>query len=253
MTRARGVLAGVLLVVLVGAAATLLLVHHEPAHEPAQRRAAASGECRTPVLTTSADRTWRSQGYAVDQDLWNNHSGTQVLRTCSYRSWTVTATQPDTAEDPDVNSYPDVWRAFPASRLDSFSEITSRFATHGPGAGVYDFTYDVWIDGIADDHAIEVMVWTGNHGNQPHVPRRGTLTSEGVPYDVYRAGRFIAFLAPPRDRGRVDLLALFRYAESRGWLAGSSTIRRIEFGVEICKTGGRPLEFAVTDYDLTTG
>lgn len=241
--RARAVLGG-----LVAAAVVAVLLLRLP-HDG--RGTLSVDVCPHPRLTTSADRTWYDGGFVVDQDMWNNHSGSQVLRACSYRSWTVTATQPDTAESPDVNTYPHVWRAFSSPTVDSFREIDSRFATRGPATGVYDFTYDVWIGGIATDTSTELMVWTHNHGNTLHVPMRGTFSSGGVTYDLYHAGRFIAFVGSDRDRGSVDLLALFRYAVSRGWLSGSSTVSRIEFGVEVCKTGARPLEFAVTDYALT--
>lgn len=243
MTRRRVAVAALVVVVVVVAS---VLVPRLVGRHPS-----ASAGCTRPVLTTSVARTWRDGPFVVDQDLWNNHGGTQTLRVCSYRSWSVTATQPDTEESPDVNSYPDVWRAYRRT-VDSFSRIDSSFVTRGPRSGAYDFTYDVWIDGVADEHSTEVMVWTRNHGNRVNVPRRGTFTADGIEYDVYRAGRFIAFIGPPRDRGRLDLLAFFRYAVTRGWLTGSSVIRRIEFGVEVSKTGDRPLDFAVDDYSLTT-
>jgi hypothetical protein len=244
LTRTRGLLVAV---VVAGALAALAI----PRLHRSDAAASPGGLCSSPVLTTSSDGALHDGGFVVDQDMWNNHSGSQVLRACSYRSWTVTATQPDTAESPDVNTYPHVWRAFSSPTVDSFREIDSRFATRGPATGVYDFTYDVWIGGIATDTSTELMVWTHNHGNTLHVPMRGTFSSGGVTYDLYHAGRFIAFVGSDRDRGSVDLLALFRYAVSRGWLSGSSTVSRIEFGVEVCKTGARPLEFAVTDYALT--
>jgi hypothetical protein len=38
----------------------------------------------------------------------------------------------------------------------------------------------------------------------------------------------------------------------RGWLRPDSTVGQIDYGVEIRSTGGRPLDFAVTDFALTT-
>lgn len=210
--------------------------------------AAGAGSCEHPVLTTSADRTWDDAGFVVDQDMWNNHGGRQTLQACSFRSWVVTATQPDTV---DVNTYPNVHRDFAEPSLSSFSAVTSRFASHGPGAGTYEFAYDVWLNGVAGPGSSEVMIWTDNHGNQPNGGQQGVFTSHGIRYTAYRSGRYMAFLAPNRDHGRVDLLAFFRYAVSRGWLPASSTIGQIDFGVEICSTGDRPLDFAVTDFSLT--
>jgi hypothetical protein len=204
--------------------------------------------CADPVVLTSDLGTWNDHGYVVAQDMWNNHEGTQTLRACSYRSWSVTATQPDTSE---VKTYPNVHRDFDGPNLTSFSEINSRFASEAPSQGVYDFAYDVWLDRVATHGATEVMIWTDHQGTMPHVPRQGRFSSGGVRYTVYRSGRFIAFLGPNRDAGQVDLLAFFRYGVERGWIRPAATVMQIDYGVEICSTEGRPRLFAVTDFALT--
>jgi hypothetical protein len=204
--------------------------------------------CTHPVVLRSDFDTWKDQGFVVAQDMWNNHAGTQSLRACSYGSWSVTATQPDTAE---VKTYPNVHRDFDGPSLTSFSEITSRFASQAPARGIYDFAYDVWLDRVATHGATEVMIWTDHQGTMPHVPRQGTFTSGGVRYAVYRSGRFVAFLGPNRDAGQVDLLAFFRYGVARGWVRPTARVMQIDYGVEICSTDGRPRHFAVTDFGLT--
>jgi hypothetical protein len=244
--RRRRAIVGLLVV---GASAVVVLIVSRLAGDSgAEPSDAAVGSCPDPVLTTSRDRTWNDGGLVVDQDMWNNHGGTQTLRACSYRSWTVTATQPDT---PDVNTYPNVHRDFDEPSLESFTEISSRFASVGPARGSYDFAYDVWLDGVATDTSTEIMVWTYTRGPEPGVRQQGTFTSDGVQYTVYRGGRYVAFLGPNRTAGRVDLLAFFRYAVGRGWLRPDATVGQIDYGVEIRSTDGRPLDFAVTDFALT--
>ena len=246
MTRRR-VVAGALVVGAVVVA--LLLVPRLVRDTDAESRSASPGQqCTDPVLTTSRNRTWNDGGFVVDQDMWNNHGGTQTLRACSFHSWSVTATQPDT---PDVNAYPNVHRDFDAPSLTSFTEISSRFASVGPGEGTYNFAYDVWLNGVATEDSTEIMVWTDTHGPEPEVQQQGEFTSRGLRYVVYRGGHYIAFLGPNRTAGRVDLLAFFRYAVTRGWLRPDSTVGQIDYGVEIRSTGGRPLDFAVTDFALT--
>jgi hypothetical protein len=235
--------------VLVAGAVVAVLLVARLTHDTPADPAGNPWRCTDPVLTTSRNRTWDDGGFVVDQDMWNNHGGTQILRACSYHSWSVTATQPDT---PDVNAYPNVHRDLDAPSLSSFSEITSRFASVGPGTGTYNFAYDVWLNGVATDGSTEIMIWTDTHGAEPHVAQHGELTSRGVRYTVYRGGRYIAFLGPNRAAGRVDLLSFFRYAVRRGWLRPDSTVGQIDYGVEIRSTGGRPLDFAVTDFALTT-
>jgi hypothetical protein len=213
---------------------------------------AVSGACTAPSFTTSAKQTvWHNGGYRVEPDMWNSTVGTQTLRACSYRSWYVTASQPDT---PSVKVYPDVNLELHGARLDTFSQITSRYGSHGPGTGVYEYAYDIWLNGIADEHSTEIMIWTDTHGNVLHVPQRGTFTSRARTYSAYRAGRFIAYVDTANSSsGELDLRSFFYHAISRGWLPTSARIRRIEFGVEICSTGGVPMDFGVTDFSVETG
>jgi hypothetical protein len=103
---------------------------------------------------------------------------------------------------------------------------------------------------VATPGSTEIMVWTDHHGNTPSGPQRGTFTSGGLTYRVYRGGRFIAFLGPNRSAGEVDLLGFFRYAVARGWLGSSATVGQIDFGVEICSTEGAALAYTVTDFSL---
>jgi hypothetical protein len=246
MTASRGVVGALV----VGAAVVVLsLVPRLVRDTDADPLSGTAGLCTDPVFTTSQDRTWKDGGFVVDQDMWNNQGGTQTLRACAYHSWTVTAVQPDT---PDVNAYPNVHRDFDSPSLTSFSRISSTFGSMAPTSGRYDFAYDVWLNGVASPGSTEIMVWTDNQGNEPGVPQQGTFTSRGLRYTVYRGGSYIAFLGPDRKAGEIDLMAFFRYAVMRGWIPADSTIGQIDFGVEICSTGGRPLEFGVTDFSLTT-
>jgi hypothetical protein len=245
MRRRRGIVGALVLGAVVVA---LLLAPRLGGSDPGSGAGSAADSCTDPVLTTSKNRTWEDGGFVVDQDMWNNQGGTQTLHACAYHSWWVTATQPDTS---DVNTYPNVHRDFDEPSLTSFTEITSRFGSIAPTSGTYDFAYDVWLDGVATKGSTEIMVWTDNRGNHPNVPQQGTFLSHGVRFTVYRSGHYIAFLGPNRNSGQVDLLEFFRYAVTRGWLRPDSTVGQIDFGVEICSTDGRPLDFAVTDFALT--
>jgi hypothetical protein len=245
MSRRRGIVGALVASAVVIA---LLVAERMVAGGDADPHSALADPCTHPVVLTSELGTWNDSGFVVAQDMWNNQAGTQTLHACSYRSWSVTATQPDS---PGVKTYPDVHRDFDGPRLTSFSEITSRFASHAPAQGVYDFAYDVWLDRVATRGATEVMIWTDHQGTRPHVPRQGTFSSGGVRYTVYRGGRFIAFLGPSRSAGHVDLLAFFRYGVQRGWVRPAATVMQIDYGVEISSTDGRPRHFAVTDFALT--
>ena len=35
----------------------------------------------------------------------------------------------------------------------------------GPGTGIYDIAYDIWLNGVPGNR--EIMIWTENHGQIP--------------------------------------------------------------------------------------
>jgi hypothetical protein len=239
-SRRTALVAATVVVVLAGVLAGRFLGRPEDA-------AVGLGPCTDPVFTTSADVGWTSNGFSVDQNMWNNAAGTQTLHVCSHRSWYVTATQPDT---PSVKVYPNVHRDFDEPRIDSLSQLRSGYGSAGPGRGVYEYAYDIWLNGVVTPGSTEIMIWTDNHGNTLHVPWRGTFSSRGRSYAVWRAGHFIAFVGPDTSSGDVDLLAFFRYVVARGWMAAESTLSQVDFGVEICSTDNSRAEFGVTDFSL---
>jgi hypothetical protein len=51
--------------------------------------------------------------------------------------------------------------------------------------------------------------------------------------------------------GTVDLLAAIKYFQSQGVVASNATIGQLNFGWELCSTGGVPETFQVSNYSLT--
>jgi hypothetical protein len=51
--------------------------------------------------------------------------------------------------------------------------------------------------------------------------------------------------------GTVDLLAMFNWMITQGWIASSSTLDQIDFGFEICSTSGRSATFSVDAFSIT--
>jgi len=146
-----------------------------------------------------------------------------------------------TIDDADtaVKSYLNVHKDFdPRPRISGFHTITSAFAHGSPGVGIYNFADDIWLNGVADDNATELMIWTENRGRT---------------YSVFRTGRYIAFVDKSNtSSGSVNLRELFDDVVSRGWVPAASTIGQIDYGVEIVSTDGRPATFEVNNFSLTT-
>jgi hypothetical protein len=49
----------------------------------------------------------------------------------------------------------------------------------------------------------------------------------------------------------MDLLQLFQYASTHGWLPASSTVDQFDMGVEVCSTNGKNQTRTFTDYSMT--
>lgn len=239
----------------------LLLVALTTSLQPAM---AATG-CSSPsFVTSSPDGMWSTGRYVVHNNMWNT-SGYRVhetLRACSARSWIVAAVADNRSGDGAVKTYPNVHRDFHnwstgrEPRLSSFSRISSSFAARTPRVGIYDVAYDIWLNGVADAHSNEVMIWTDNYRQQPSgsVVARG-LRFAGRHWRVYATGddSYLAFV--PRRRMTHGTLPLRRML---GWLvrhhriSARSTLGQVCYGIEVVSTGGRQARFQVTNFSLTT-
>ncbi len=96
-------------------------------------------------------------GFYVDTDTWNaaKYTVSQTMYICDYDDWYVVAKMDDSTGDGAVKTYPDVHMDFNAApAVSSFTAITSAFAHAGPHVGVYEFAYDMWLDGVAGSSSI---------------------------------------------------------------------------------------------------
>jgi hypothetical protein len=194
-------------------------------------------------------------GFYVDTDTWNaaKYEVTQTLYVCDYDSWYVVANMNDDAGDGAVKTYPNVHKDFDtAPTIASFSTISSSFAHRAPHVGIYEFAYDIWLNGVASSGSTEVMIWTDNYKQVPSGSVVETITFDGRGYDVYKSGSYIAFVgATDVDSGSVDLLAFFNHLIDKGWIMKTSTLGAIDYGVELVSTDGTDATFELTDFSLT--
>jgi hypothetical protein len=214
----------------------------------------ASSTCSHPSFVTSDQQGGQTFGnYYVTNDMWNvgNYSVSQTLSACSYHSWYVTATMNNNAGDGAVKTYPNVHQDFNEPTITSFNTISATFAQSGTPGGIYEYAFDVWINGVADNNSTEVMVWTQNHGQAPSGSTMGRMTAGGHSFQVWKAGTYIAFVADQDfSSGTVDLLSIFKYVISKGWLTNSATIGQIDYGVELVSTNNTPETFSINNFSL---
>ena len=201
--------------------------------------------------------------YYVTNDTWNaaRYSGlSQALYVCNYNSWYAIATMNNDTGDGAVKTSPNVqetWYPTP-TKLNSWKSITSQFSDvppgTGPNYGIWEFEYDIWLNGLADSNSTEIMIWTYNNGQTPSGSPVGSFTDAGHTYVVYRSpppNQYIAFVDLSDNlSGNVNLLDFFNYVISRGWMPSSSTLYQICNGMELTSTNSKPEKFTVNNFSI---
>jgi len=217
--------------------------------------------CTRPAFSSAARYgIWSKGAYNVFNNIWNEPSppasgpGSQRIYVCNYSSWYVVADMPAPGQPASsVKSYPNVQENFSSVPLQRFSKLTSTFAASGPSTGDYEFAYDTWLNGVASNGSNEVMIWNYDHGQTPAGSPEAEVSFAGVKYTVWKtAGNgYIAFVAGSNfASGQVDLLSFYDWLIDRGWLPQRSVLDQVDYGVEICSTGGRPATFSFTNFSL---
>ena len=201
--------------------------------------------------------------YYITNDSWNadQYIGlSQKLYVCNYNSWYAIVTMNNATGDFAVKTSPNVqetWYPTP-TKLSNWKSITSQFSDTPPGSGsnygIWEFEYDIWLNGIADSSSTEVMIWTYNNGQTPAGSPIGLFTDAGHTYEVYRSSpphQYIAFVDRSNNlSGRVNLHDFFNYVISRGWMPSSSRLYQICDGVELVSTNSRSEKFAVNNFSI---
>jgi hypothetical protein len=202
-----------------------------------------------------------SGDYLVNNNVFSKDAGIQTLNVYGPDSWYVVADHSRTDVPPgSIKSYPDTQRNFTDRTIDSFKTITAAYDMTNPTVGEWDAAFDIWINGIGSKSTAEVMVWTDHRYNGVLPPKNAvnkvTTTIDGQGYIAWRrkngnGGDYIALVMNPlKPAGTVDLLKIFKWLVSIGWLKGTDKVAAIEYGVEIANTAGGPQTFRLNNYQL---
>jgi hypothetical protein len=209
-----------------------------------------------PLNPSNAQDGITLSGFYVDTDTWNaaSYSVSQTMYVCDYNSWYVVAKMDNATGDGAVKTYPNVHKDFTATpAISSFGAISSSFGHQGPYVGIYEFAYDIWLNGVASSGSTEVMIWTDNFNQVPSGSVQETVTFDGQSYQVWKSGSYIAFVATNNvTSGTLNLLSFFNHIVGKGWIPATSTLGAIDYGVELVSTNGADATFVVNDFSLTT-
>jgi hypothetical protein len=218
-----------------------------------------ASSCLDPAFVTSTpigtNSIWPNGGYFVFNNVYNTTDapGPQTISACSYQSWYVVSDQSSDAGA--VESYPNVQMNFDEVPVSSLHVITSRFAETSPHVGVYEDAYDIWLNGVGEAGSTQILVWVDNFGRVPTGTKVTTATLGGRTYDVWKTSddmHIVLVATVTFTSGTVDLLEIVDWTIAQGWLAATSTLGQIDFGVEIESTGGVSATYTFDDFAITT-
>jgi hypothetical protein len=203
-----------------------------------------------------------SDGYNtyVGNNKWGcgnpDQCGLQTVRANTPGDWQVTSNQ--AARNTAVLTYPEIQQVFTKTTdtdppIASFHAVYSHFAEamHATAGTDAEAAYDIWLSNTKGPD--EVMVWVDNHGRgSGGATRIGHATIFGQPFTVYRygGGEIIFSLDHNEQTGTVHIIATLRWLQSHGYVSAHAGIGQVDFGWEICSTGGKPETFTVSAYSL---
>jgi len=210
-----------------------------------------------PVFVTS-DRNggWSNGGYYVHNNMWNSTKYspcTESLYAWSFDNWHVVARMNNNTGDGAVKTYPNVHKNYDSVPIYSFNSITSTFAETSPHVGIYNFAYDIWINGIATPGCTEIMIWNENFNQVPGGSYVQDVSFGGRTYKVYKTSNsgYIAFVPTANfTSGTMDLLEIMNWTIAKGRLSAKSTLNQICFGVEIVSTDDADATFQVSTFSI---
>jgi hypothetical protein len=195
------------------------------------------------------------QDPVVTNDVWNPISGwKQTLYATNPGNWYTVANEP--AGYTGVVSYPDTQALYAEHPLSSFPALYSSFSENmHPQSGTSgEAAYDLWLNNWGN----EVMIMHDMHniGTDPTLATATFGGSNGVPVQnwtlVHNGNELIWQLNGSAEQtGSVDILAMLKWLVSHGYLPQSSNLTAIDYGFEICSTGGANETFQVNSYSVT--
>jgi hypothetical protein len=186
--------------------------------------------------------------------------------------WQVVSTEP--RGNTGVRTYPDVQQLFnnwcgngwtgcanptytPQSALASLVFSYALSMPPATSGTIAQAAYDIW---TTDPNHTEIMIWVDNdnRGDGGATFRGSTTTADGNTWSLYSYGgdELIWSLGAQGQFRQVPSMTdvpvaeLMAYLVGHGFQQSGSLVTEIDFGWEICSTGGSPQTFTITDYSI---
>lgn len=194
----------------------------------------------------------------------------QTLTAPADNSWTVAASTVGFSDQTSVKSYPatQVTYTLPSGLPDPSSDfgatLNSDFTNVVPSGANQDYEYaaDDW---LADPtkpswtNDMEIMIWTHVNGQVPAGNDSGKVYTDasGTQWEVWVAGggssvgpdSTVSFVRKTNtDSGSFERMGFYKYLQGQGMLASSYGIDQLNYGLEICSTGGSTKTYGISNY-----
>lgn len=214
-----------------------------------------------------------SNGYNsfVSNSCWADPTCNQTMSANNPGDWQVVAQEP--AGNTAVMTYPNAQQLFnnycgnntwgcdnKDTPISALRKLKFAYAETMPAASsgtIAQAAYDIWTN---DPKHNEIMIWVDNSGRGAGGARfdASYTTSNGQVWSLYFYGREVIWslgakgkFAQQKSSADVPVYELMRYLVDHGYQGASSSIGQINFGWEICSTGGTGQRFTVTDLSIT--
>lgn len=212
-------------------------------------------------------------GYIISNNMWNcqggcdgatdgSGNGTQTIWANSASNWGVTATLGGTDETA-VLTYPEdqqLW-SLPDN---TDTHVANLKLLQGHASEVMpqsnldaEAAYDIWLGPINTPNAFntEVMIWTENHGQTPAGHVVGSASWYGQNFTVWSetGNHTITFVQDNTMKsGTTHILSAIHWLANNKFIPKNYGLAQVDFGFEICNTGGTSENFNVTSYNVTS-
>lgn len=196
----------------------------------------------------------------VNQNVWTEQ-GRQTMYICSPGNWRADVTQSG-APETGVKTFPDSertytnWTRCSSHTLASFTKMQGYYAHQAPNVGSWNAGWDIFLNGeLCHKKVTEVMIW--DQWRSISVPTAQLHpVIDGVQYDLYYHQNSTLDYFQFRRRvhtkaASVNLLAVLRYLQSRGFLKPTDAVLFDQAGNEILTTYGRTVPFWTTGFSVS--
>ena len=196
--------------------------------------------------------------YDASAELWgvNGYNYKQTMGVCTHDAWYVDVTTDNSKGDGAVKAYPSMrriyhdWSTSDFSKdplVSSFPQLKVTFGSNDPTTCpgcIYDTAFDIWLNGIGNGNANELMIWTHNVGQYPYGSKVGSgINIAGHTWDLYsgNSNHYLAFVPTDTSNipsGTFDIQDFTDYLSDHSRISASSRMGQISYGVETVSTGG---------------